>query len=150
MIFQGFVFLVSHHFVFLIILPYFPNGKIITRVPQALWCPPRGWPAAGVGVGMLRGRGVLGLLRSWFLDFLVSSFLVFSVSWFQSVLVSRFQSSLVSKFQRFNDPILPTLHFMLQADFDPIRQISKIHDSRRCRESLRRILMLFCARLFNY
>ena len=48
-------------------------------------CPPRGWTGAGVGVGMLRGRGVLGFL----------------VSWFQSVLVSWFQSFLFSKFQRF-------------------------------------------------
>ena len=35
-----------------------------TRVPQIRSCPPRGWSGAGVGVGMLRGRGTpLGVIQ---------------------------------------------------------------------------------------
>ena len=57
-------------------------------LPQPLWA----------GVGMLRGRGVLGFLVSWYLGFMISWFLRFLVSWFQSVFVSWFQSFLASKF----------------------------------------------------
>ena len=48
------------------------------------------WSGAGVGVGMLRGRGVLGFLVSWFQSFLVSWFLSFLVSWFLGFRVSWF------------------------------------------------------------
>ena len=45
---------------------------------QAHSCPPREWSGAGVGLGMLRGKGFLGLgfLVSWFLGFLVFGLLV--------------------------------------------------------------------------
>ena len=48
--------------------------------PQAPSRLPGGWSGAGVGVAMLRGRGVLGFLVSKFLGFLVSKFLGFNVS----------------------------------------------------------------------
>ena len=56
-------------------------------------CPPRGWLGAGVGVGMLRGRGgswFLGFKVSRFQGFLVQQFRGFKVSWFRSFLVSKF------------------------------------------------------------
>ena len=56
------------------------------RVAYVRSCPPRRSSGAGVGVGMLRGKGFLDILVSWFLDF--------KVSWFQS----------------FKD--LPNFHFM--------------------------------------
>ena len=63
------------------------------------------WGAGGgVGVGMLRGRGFLGSLVSWFLVFLVSGILGFFVSWFQSFLVSWFHSfkvSMIPHYQKF-------------------------------------------------
>ena len=34
-----------------------------------------------MGLGKLRGEGILGLLASWFLGFLVSRFLGFLISW---------------------------------------------------------------------
>ena len=54
-----------------------------------------------VGVGMLRGRGFLGFLVSWFLDFLVSWFLGLLVSWFLGFLVSWLLGFSVSWFLGF-------------------------------------------------
>ena len=53
-------------------------------VAQSSW--PRGWSGAGVGVGMSRGKGLLG----------------FKVSWFQSCLISWFKSVKVSKTYQFS------------------------------------------------
>ena len=65
-----------------------------TRVPQVRSYPPRGWPGAGVGVGMLGSRGFswfLGFKVSWFQSLLVAKSLGFNVSWFQSFKVSKIQ-----------------------------------------------------------
>ena len=54
---------------------------------------PRGWSGAGVGVGVLRGRGIPLIEKIefevyWCLGFLVSLVLGFLGSWFLSFLVS--------------------------------------------------------------
>ena len=56
------------------------------------------WSGAGEGVGMLRGREILGLLVSWFLDVMLSWFRSFEVSWFLGFNVSWFLSFEVSWF----------------------------------------------------
>ena len=86
-----------------------------------------------MGVGILRGRGFLGFLVSWFLAVLVSWFHSFLVSWFQSFLVSKFLGFLVSKFlgikaakfQSFNDPILPKSISCFLVHIDPIFKMFK-------------------------
>ena len=103
-----------------------------TRVPQAPACHPRRWSGAGMVVGMLRGAGIAllehkkgflayCLLLSWFL---VSWFLGL---WFLGFLVFGFLvfGFLVSKFQSFNDPILPSFHFMCLIDMDLISKMFK-------------------------
>ena len=66
----------------------------MSRDTQARSCLSGGWSGAGVGVGMLRGRGG---------GFLVSWFLVFMASWFLAFLLSKFLGFLFSTFQRFTE-----------------------------------------------
>ena len=80
-----------------------------TRVTQAPSCPSRRWSGAGVGIGMLRGRG-------WFL---VSWCLGFLVSWFRSFLVSKFLGFKASK-------IYKIICSCFLEDTDPISKIFKI------------------------
>ena len=72
------------------------KARLIGNYQLYLVSPPGGWSGAGVGVGMLRGRGFpyLKILVSWFFGFwfLDVLFLGFSDSWF---LVSRFRGFLV-------------------------------------------------------
>ena len=80
--------------------------------------------------------GFLGFLVSWFLELLVSKFLGSKVSWFQS-----FLGFLVSKSQSFNDPTLPSFHFIVSG-----RDRSHIEDFQ---EFIRRIFEMCRAPSFT-
>ena len=73
---------------------------------------PRRGAGAGVGVGMLRGRGAFLSLKIE--SFKVSQLLGVLVSW---LLDSKFLGFKVSRFQSFNDPIIPTFHFMFSGRY---------------------------------
>ena len=77
---------------------------------------------------MLRGRGFLGFLVSWFLGSLVSWLLVpwFSGSWFLGFLVSKFLGLLVSKFQSSKDSMIPYYQTSISCFLENIDPISKI------------------------
>ena len=81
---------------------------------------PKRGAGAGLGVGMLRGRGIPFIENK--IEFKVSWFLACLAFWFQSFLVSKFIGFLVSWFQ--NCKVSTTRIFV------PTLQISKI--TRNC------------------
>ena len=82
---------------------WFPQAYSVSPKLSRLFCLPRGWSGAGVGVGMLRVLGIPLLDNDWLLGFLIDGFLVsrsfgILVSWFLGFLISWFLGLLVSWF----------------------------------------------------